>query len=126
MKQTLFLAVDGGGTKTVACLADMEGNILGVGRAAGSNALTVGQEQATASVMDAIGQATEGVDPGRIALCRLFIPGFFRAIPMLTVTGIRRLSSKFDSATRCRRRSAIFWPIAAVVPGRTTTNSSPP
>ena len=35
----------------------MEGNILGVGRAAGSNALTVGQEQATASVMDAIGQA---------------------------------------------------------------------
>ena len=82
VKQTLFLVVDGGGTKTVACLADMEGNILGVGRAAGSNALTVGQEQATASVMDAIGQAAEGADPGRIALCRLFIPGFSRCLPL--------------------------------------------
>lgn len=47
-QQGLILSVDGGGTKTEACLADTAGHVLGIGRAAGSNALSVGARQAGA------------------------------------------------------------------------------
>ena len=44
-QQGLILSVDGGGTKTEACLADTAGHVLGIGRAAGSNALSGGSRR---------------------------------------------------------------------------------
>ena len=38
----LFLGVDGGGTKTVAVIADGNGHILAAGRAGGSNYQSIG------------------------------------------------------------------------------------
>jgi len=50
-----ILGVDGGGTKTLAVCADINGSIFGVGMSGGSNYHTVGLEKA----VDAIKQATD-------------------------------------------------------------------
>ncbi len=81
-QQGLILSVDGGGTKTEACLADTAGHVLGIGRAAGSNALSVGARQAAQAVMAAVTQAAAGADLRRISLCQLFIPGFSQCLPL--------------------------------------------
>ncbi|MFN7952570.1 MAG: BadF/BadG/BcrA/BcrD ATPase family protein [bacterium] len=46
----LFLGVDGGGSKTLACVADVRGHVLGVGRASGSNFQVVGEDGAAYAV----------------------------------------------------------------------------
>lgn len=53
----LFLGVDGGGTKTLACVADVQGEVLGVGRASGSNFQVVGEDGAAHAVALAIERA---------------------------------------------------------------------
>jgi N-acetylglucosamine kinase-like BadF-type ATPase len=58
---TLLLAVDGGGTKTEAVIADLEGNILGRGLGPGSNPYSVGFARFGDSVSAAVEDALRGV-----------------------------------------------------------------
>lgn len=76
MDHTLFLCVDGGGTKTEALLADTTGNILGRGLAGGTNALSVGKNQATQSALKAVQDALHFAGGQPVKLLHLFIPGF--------------------------------------------------
>src|SRR5262245_43383527 len=54
MSQPILLGVDGGGTTTVAWLADPTGNVLGRGRSGPSNAKAVGLDSARRSLQEAI------------------------------------------------------------------------
>ena len=47
------LGIDGGGTKTVALVADLRGNVLGVGTSGASNYQTVGLDRAVAALKEA-------------------------------------------------------------------------
>ena len=51
------LGVDGGGTKTVALAADLQGNVLGRGRSGASNYQVVGLDQAIAAIKEASAEA---------------------------------------------------------------------
>lgn len=81
-QQTKLLAVDGGGTKTEALLADAKGHILGYGAAGGANALSVGREKAILAVNAAIQSAVGSMDAGQISAAKLFIPGFGQCLPL--------------------------------------------
>ena len=50
----LLLAVDGGGTKTLAVVADLQGKVLARGLGPGSNPYTVGFIQFTEAVKEAV------------------------------------------------------------------------
>ncbi len=50
----LVLGLDGGGTKTLAAVADLEGNVLGIGRSFGGNFQGVGRKAATLELKKAI------------------------------------------------------------------------
>lgn len=52
-----LLGVDGGGTKTLVVLADLEGHVLGQGVGGASNYQTVGREVAQSALMTAIDSA---------------------------------------------------------------------
>lgn len=95
MDHTLFLCVDGGGTKTEALLADTTGNILGRGLAGGTNALSVGKNQATQSALKAVQDALHFAGGQSVKLLHLFIPGFSQCFP-LDLPMAQKLSS--DSA----------------------------
>ncbi|MBX6311424.1 MAG: N-acetylglucosamine kinase, partial [Isosphaeraceae bacterium] len=60
-----LLGIDGGGTSTTAWLADLEGNVLGRGRAGPSNAKAIGP----AAAWEALRQAIDGAfsDAGLVA-----------------------------------------------------------
>lgn len=58
----LLLGVDGGGSKTVACVADRSGHVLGTGRAGGSNFQVVGEDCAAEAIRLAIARALERAD----------------------------------------------------------------
>jgi N-acetylglucosamine kinase-like BadF-type ATPase len=77
---TLLLGVDGGGTSTVAWLADREGNLRGRGLAGPSNARVIGDEPARQALIASITSAFEdaGLDPCRVASCCLGLAGFDR------------------------------------------------
>jgi len=62
------LGMDGGGTKTVCVISDIEGRLLGGGVSGPSNYLTVGEEEAKRSMRIAIEKALEK--------CRMDIPKF--------------------------------------------------
>jgi len=55
----LVLGMDGGGTKTVCAVADRDGNVLGVGKAYGSNFQAVGVRNAGVEMAKAIEQALQ-------------------------------------------------------------------
>ncbi|MCJ7625200.1 MAG: hypothetical protein MUO76_17015 [Anaerolineaceae bacterium] len=57
MHKGLILGVDGGGSKTIALLADHQGNVLGRGSGSSSNHLYIGEAAARHSLMDAIQSA---------------------------------------------------------------------
>lgn len=57
MSRPILLGVDGGGTTTVAWLADPTGNVLGRGRSGPSNAKSIGLDAARRSLQEAIDQA---------------------------------------------------------------------
>lgn len=82
MDTNIFLCVDGGGTKTEALLADTSGNILGIGRAAGSNAYSVGKEAAFQCVINAINSALPSDRVEDVRSAWLFIPGFSQCLPL--------------------------------------------
>lgn len=77
---TYVLGIDGGGTRTVALLADDAGRILGRGTAGPSNYNAVGLEAASASLGEAARQAWQaaGLAPGRAALALLGLSGVDR------------------------------------------------
>ena len=54
---TYVLGMDGGGTKTVALAADLQGNILGRGKSGASNYQVVGLDQAIAAIKEAASAA---------------------------------------------------------------------
>ena len=54
---SIFLGVDGGGTKTHALIADAQGHVLGFGAGGPGNWEGVGVEGMTASLQDAVGGA---------------------------------------------------------------------
>lgn len=60
MNGELFLGVDGGGTKTIAVIADSEGHILSAGRAGCSNYQSIGERMAGRELRVAIDLALRG------------------------------------------------------------------
>ncbi len=64
-----LLGLDGGGTKTLALLADENGNILARGLGGASNYNAVGFEAACAALETAITQALSSVDQSVASLC---------------------------------------------------------
>jgi N-acetylglucosamine kinase-like BadF-type ATPase len=75
-----LLGVDGGGTSTVAWLADAGGRVLGAGCAGPSNAKAVGPEAARAALCRAIARAfaDAGLTPSPVAAACLGLAGFDR------------------------------------------------
>ncbi len=57
-----ILGIDGGATKTSAIIADLDGHILGIGRAGASNYHIMGLPQAIEAVISAINSAKENSD----------------------------------------------------------------
>lgn len=53
----LYAGFDGGGSKTACCLADEQGNLLGIGTGGPSNYLFCGRETAAQSVRDGLAEA---------------------------------------------------------------------
>lgn len=73
-----FLAVDSGGTKTIAIIFDENAKILGVGKSDGGNAVLMDKISALSSVVEATTLAMEqcGKTAKQIKRGYLFIPGF--------------------------------------------------
>lgn len=63
--RSLFIGVDGGGTKTRAVLMDYEGNILGEAQAGPSNPLRVGVAAAVANIREAVDKACDAARASR-------------------------------------------------------------
>jgi N-acetylglucosamine kinase-like BadF-type ATPase len=82
MDDRLFLALDGGGTKTVALLCNETGRVLGFGLSGPGNPLSAGDEQAAFHAEEAVLQALGMHGIGEIVHCRLYIPGFSRCMPL--------------------------------------------
>ncbi len=82
MDQTLFLCVDGGGTKTEALLADTTGGIWGRGLAEGTNALSVGKTRAEEAAKAAVQAALRFAGRQPVQLLHFFIPGFSECFPL--------------------------------------------
>ncbi|MEP6924217.1 MAG: BadF/BadG/BcrA/BcrD ATPase family protein [Pyrinomonadaceae bacterium] len=61
----LFLGVDGGGTKTLAVLADRNAEILSQGKTAASNPLRVGVEASVREIADAVDAACDALGKSR-------------------------------------------------------------
>jgi N-acetylglucosamine kinase-like BadF-type ATPase len=63
------LGIDAGGTKTLALLADADGNVVGQGRAGAANLRTEGELEVEKTLHTVIEQATEGRDVVFSAVC---------------------------------------------------------
>lgn len=63
------LGIDAGGTKTVALLADGDGNIVGEGRAGAANLQTEGELEVEKTLHAVIDRATDGRHPSLAAVC---------------------------------------------------------
>jgi N-acetylglucosamine kinase-like BadF-type ATPase len=93
-----FLAVDGGGTKTLAMVADAEGNVIGCGRRGGSNPNFVGKEQAVAAVRAAIAEACGGLERHKLAGAAICVPNIeFCGDEWLAAEGIPASRASFDN-----------------------------
>lgn len=67
----LLLGVDGGGSKTIALLADAKGKVLGRGSAGTANHFTVGKEQACAAIEQAVAASFAEAGLGRTSIAAL-------------------------------------------------------
>lgn len=81
MPEELFLGVDGGGSHTLALVADGSGRILGRGLGGPANLHAVGEEAAQGALRTAIEQALSaaGSQGGRVAVACLGLAGVGRA-----------------------------------------------
>jgi N-acetylglucosamine kinase-like BadF-type ATPase len=84
-----LLGVDGGGTSTIAWLADAGGRVLGTGRAGPSNAKAVGAEAARQALGAAIAAAfaAAGIASGPVDAACLGMAGFDRPDDRRLLTG---------------------------------------
>lgn len=80
MSDLTLLGIDGGGTSTVAWLADAEGNVRGCGRSGPSNSKSVGIEAARIALTEAIQAAFRDADiaPHPVDVACLGLAGFDR------------------------------------------------
>lgn len=69
----LFAGFDGGGTKTVCCLADETGRLLGIGRGGPLNYLFCGKETAAASLSNALASAFAAAEAEPRCLAGVFV-----------------------------------------------------
>ncbi len=78
--RAVLLGIDGGGTSTVACLANEAGLILGRGKAGPSNAKTIGPDRAREALGDAIALAFADakLQPAPVEVACLGLAGFDR------------------------------------------------
>lgn len=78
--ELLVLGVDGGGTSTIAWLADAGGTVIGRGKAGGSNMKAIGPEAALDALRHAIGAAFDDASrpPGPVEVACLGLAGFDR------------------------------------------------
>ncbi len=76
----LLLGVDGGGTRTRAAVADLDGRVLGRGEAGAANAATAGVQSAGRAIAAAVAAAcaTAGVVPGDVAAACFGLAGLDR------------------------------------------------
>lgn len=76
----VLLGIDGGGTSTIAWLADAAGNVVGRGQAGPSNMKTVGQTAARAAIDQSIALAfaDAGLPPRKLEAACLGLAGFDR------------------------------------------------
>lgn len=73
--EPLVLGLDVGGTASRAVVTDLDGEVLGRGRAGGGNPITVGPHEAAAQVGAAIRAALTGIDPARVRAAVMGIAG---------------------------------------------------
>lgn len=87
---TLYLGVDGGGTKTVAALADETGQIVAAARAGGSNYQDIGISSAGAELRVAVQSALQkvGASLSDVAGAAFGMAGADRATEMMIVQGM--------------------------------------
>ena len=92
---SIFLGIDGGGTKT-SCIIGDENSVLGTGTSAGSNVVRVGEARARKSLGAAIRQAcaAANISPSKIEKTCVGIAG--GALPEINAV-VRRLVSEFVS-----------------------------
>lgn len=83
MNGGLLLALDGGGTKTHALLADQSGQMLGFGASGPSNPLSVGDKAALCNVLMAGTQAMGAHEVSEVTAIGLYIPGFSSCLEQL-------------------------------------------
>lgn len=77
---SLYLGVDGGGTKTHVVLIDNDKNVVGEGLAGASNPLRTGIETAVTNILKAVEAAQNGsIDRGEIVSAMLGLAGVRRA-----------------------------------------------
>src|SRR6266480_3197140 len=89
----LFLAVDTGGTKTAACLADLsaprDNCVLGRGRCSAGNPFSVGFAEATRAIGSAIEQACSAADQDCKRVSRLMLSIAGAANPQISQQFVR-------------------------------------
>ena len=73
--QNYVIGVDGGGTKTVAALADFRGRILAQAKSGPSNPIKVGRERAIANLVEVIEKVSRKEQKNRIALIYIALAG---------------------------------------------------
>jgi N-acetylglucosamine kinase-like BadF-type ATPase len=66
---SIFVGVDGGGSKTEALMMDHEGHVLGIGRSGRSNYQICGMEMALTHIRAAVEQALQGRSTDHIVYC---------------------------------------------------------
>src|SRR4051795_11002162 len=89
----LFVAVDTGGTKTAACLVDLnapqDSCVLGRGRGSAGNPFSVGFEEATRAIGAAIEQACSAADQDCERVSRLMLSIAGAANPQISQQFVR-------------------------------------
>ncbi len=75
MKNGYVIGLDGGGTKTTACLADLRGNILRKVRSGPSNPLKIGLEKSLLSLKKTISEVSRGRKKKEISSAYLGLAG---------------------------------------------------
>lgn len=100
-RMALFLGIDGGGSKTIACVADGTGRVRGTGRAGGSNFQVVGEACATEAIRLAIARALDraGAASGEIVAAGYGLCGADRAVDFETCRRFLREVSPVEGFT---------------------------
>ncbi len=100
VSHSIYLGIDGGGTKTHAVLFDEGKNVIGEGFAGASNPLRVGVEPAVTNIFQALTAATEAAEQSRGDI----------VAAVFGLAGVRRV----DLRQRIRERLAQMLGIKAV------------